>query len=183
MAASARGGYAGFGAAMLGALWAYDGWNNVAPLSGEIRNPQRNLPRAFIGGMLVVASLYVFVNRRLLLCHVAARDCERADDFIGGDRSLETFFGADRRLDDRRRLDGVLVRFIARQRAGQFPRSLRDGSRRSVLSRPRRISRRVPTFPPGPLLRKPHGAAYSHCQARTMRSPTRSSLRRGSFTV
>jgi APA family basic amino acid/polyamine antiporter len=62
VAESARGGYAGFGAAMLGALWAYDGWNNVAPLSGEIRNPQRNLPRAFIGGMLVVAGLYVFVN-------------------------------------------------------------------------------------------------------------------------
>jgi APA family basic amino acid/polyamine antiporter len=62
VAVSARGGYAGFGAAMLGALWAYDGWSNVAPLSGEIRNPQRNLPRAFVGGMLVVASLYLFVN-------------------------------------------------------------------------------------------------------------------------
>ncbi|MEA3140904.1 MAG: basic amino acid/polyamine antiporter, family [Gammaproteobacteria bacterium] len=62
VADTARGGYAGFGAAMLGALWAYDGWNNVAPLSGEIRNPQRNLPRAFVGGMLVVASLYLFVN-------------------------------------------------------------------------------------------------------------------------
>ena len=54
VSASARGGMAGFGAAMLGALWAYDGWNNVAPLAGEIRDPQRNLPRAFIGGMLVV---------------------------------------------------------------------------------------------------------------------------------
>ncbi len=59
---AARGGLAGFGAAMLGALWAYDGWNNVAPLSGEVRDPQRNLPRAFFGGMIVVASLYVFVN-------------------------------------------------------------------------------------------------------------------------
>jgi basic amino acid/polyamine antiporter, APA family len=62
VADSARGGIAGFGAAMLGALWAYDGWNNVAPLAGEIRDPQRNLPRAFIGGMLVVAALYLFVN-------------------------------------------------------------------------------------------------------------------------
>jgi APA family basic amino acid/polyamine antiporter len=62
VAASARGGIAGFGAAMLGALWAYDGWNNVAPLAGEIRNPQRNLPRAFVGGMLVVGALYLFVN-------------------------------------------------------------------------------------------------------------------------
>ena len=58
----AQGGLAGFGAAMLGALWAYDGWNNVAPLSGEVRDPQRNLPRAFFGGTLVVGALYVFAN-------------------------------------------------------------------------------------------------------------------------
>jgi APA family basic amino acid/polyamine antiporter len=62
VASSARGGIAGFGAAMLGALWAYDGWQNVAPLAGEIRNPSRNLPRAFIGGTLLVAALYLFVN-------------------------------------------------------------------------------------------------------------------------
>ncbi|HLW23724.1 MAG TPA: amino acid permease [Steroidobacteraceae bacterium] len=62
VAATARGGLAGVGAAMLGALWAYDGWNNVAPLAGEIRDPQRNLPRAFVGGTLVVMLLYLFVN-------------------------------------------------------------------------------------------------------------------------
>jgi APA family basic amino acid/polyamine antiporter len=62
VAQSARGGIAGIGAAMLGALWAYDGWNNVSSLAGEIRDPQRNLPRAFIGGMLVVGTLYVFAN-------------------------------------------------------------------------------------------------------------------------
>jgi basic amino acid/polyamine antiporter, APA family len=62
VAQSARGGIAGFGAAMLGALWAYDGWQNVAPLAGEIKNPQRNLPRAFVGGTLVVAALYLLVN-------------------------------------------------------------------------------------------------------------------------
>ncbi len=62
VAASARGGLAGFGAAMLGALWAYDGWNNVAPLAEEVKDPERNLPRAFIGGLLLVAALYLFVN-------------------------------------------------------------------------------------------------------------------------
>ena len=62
VAASARGGIAGFGAAMLGALWAYDGWQNVAPLAGEVRDPQKNLPRAFVGGILVVGALYLFVN-------------------------------------------------------------------------------------------------------------------------
>lgn len=59
---TARGGLAGIGAAMLGALWAYDGWNNVAPLAGEVRDPQRNLPRIFITGTAVVIVLYVFAN-------------------------------------------------------------------------------------------------------------------------
>jgi APA family basic amino acid/polyamine antiporter len=62
VAASARGGIAGFGAAMLGALWAYDGWNNVAPLIGELKDPRRNVPRAFIISTLLVAALYLFVN-------------------------------------------------------------------------------------------------------------------------
>ena len=62
VAESARGGIAGFGAALLGALWAYDGWSNVAPLSGEVRNPGRNLPLAFIGSTLLVGSLYLLVN-------------------------------------------------------------------------------------------------------------------------
>lgn len=60
--ASAMGGIAGIGAAMLGALWAYDGWNNVAPLCGEVKDPQRDLPRMFIWGTLLVIILYVGVN-------------------------------------------------------------------------------------------------------------------------
>jgi basic amino acid/polyamine antiporter, APA family len=60
--ATARGGMAGFGAAMLGALWAYDGWTNVTIVAGEVKNPQRNLPLALIGGILVVAALYIFIN-------------------------------------------------------------------------------------------------------------------------
>ena len=54
--ASARMGLAGLGAGALGALWAYDGWSNVAPLMGELRDPVRNTPRVFIGGMLVVGA-------------------------------------------------------------------------------------------------------------------------------
>ena len=62
VAGTARGGLAGFGAAMLGALWAYDGWNNVAPLVGELKDPKRNAPRAFVGGTLVVGTLYLLAN-------------------------------------------------------------------------------------------------------------------------
>lgn len=59
---SARYGIAGFGAAMLGALWGYDGWNNLTLVAGEVKNPQRNIPRALISGMLVIITLYVFIN-------------------------------------------------------------------------------------------------------------------------
>ena len=47
---------------MIGALWAYDGWNNITFLAGEVKNPGRNLPLALIGGGFVVMALYLFVN-------------------------------------------------------------------------------------------------------------------------
>jgi len=53
---------AGFGAAMLGALWGYDGWNNLTLIAGEIKNPQRNIPIALIGGTILIIFLYVFIN-------------------------------------------------------------------------------------------------------------------------
>jgi APA family basic amino acid/polyamine antiporter len=56
------GGVAGFAAGMIGALWAYDGWNNITFMAGEVKNPGRNLPLALIGGMLLVMALYLFVN-------------------------------------------------------------------------------------------------------------------------
>jgi len=56
------GGFSGFFAAMLGALWAYDGWNNVSYMAGEVKHPERNLPLALIGGMLIVMLLYVVAN-------------------------------------------------------------------------------------------------------------------------
>ena len=56
------GGVVGLAAAMLGALWAYDGWNNLTFLAGEVKNPGRNLPLALIGGGFLVMALYLFVN-------------------------------------------------------------------------------------------------------------------------
>jgi len=56
------GGIAGFFAAMVSALWAYDGWNNVSMVSSEIRAPQRNLPRALIFGTAAVMATYILIN-------------------------------------------------------------------------------------------------------------------------
>ncbi|MDR3717720.1 MAG: amino acid permease [Bryobacteraceae bacterium] len=59
---AARGGAAGFFAALVAALWAYDGWNNVGMVSGEIRDPQRNLPLALILGTVLVIFIYLAAN-------------------------------------------------------------------------------------------------------------------------
>jgi APA family basic amino acid/polyamine antiporter len=51
-----------FGAMVLAALWAYDGWNNLPMAAGEVRDPARNLPRALVGGALAVIAIYAAVN-------------------------------------------------------------------------------------------------------------------------
>ena len=58
----AAGGFTGFFAALVAALWAYDGWNNVSMVSSEIKNPSRNLPLALIGGMLLIIVVYLAAN-------------------------------------------------------------------------------------------------------------------------
>ncbi|MBI4891686.1 MAG: amino acid permease [Acidobacteria bacterium] len=55
-------GVAGFFAALVAALWAYDGWNNVSMVSSEIQNPQKNLPRALVYGTAGVVLIYVITN-------------------------------------------------------------------------------------------------------------------------
>jgi len=59
---ASKSGIAGFFAAMVSALWAYDGWNNVSMVSSEIRNPQRNLPRSLILGTSAVILTYLLIN-------------------------------------------------------------------------------------------------------------------------
>jgi amino acid transporter len=51
-----------FGGAMVGVLWAYHGWMNLAPMAGEISRPGRNLPLAFLLGTGIVMLLYVSAN-------------------------------------------------------------------------------------------------------------------------
>lgn len=63
----APGGFAGFFAALVAALWAYDGWNNVSMVASEIRNPGRNLPVSLIGGMIAIIIVYLLANAAYFL--------------------------------------------------------------------------------------------------------------------
>jgi APA family basic amino acid/polyamine antiporter len=55
-------GWSAFATMLLSALWAYDGWNNLPMAAGEIRDPQKNLPRATMYGMFAVLVTYALVN-------------------------------------------------------------------------------------------------------------------------
>lgn len=59
---SARLGLSGFGAAMAGALWGYNGWAIIATIGGEVREPGQVLPKAMFLSTLLVIGLYILIN-------------------------------------------------------------------------------------------------------------------------
>lgn len=56
------GAFAAFGVALIAVLWAVEGYYFVTYAAGEVRDPERNLPRALTLGMLAVLAIYVIVN-------------------------------------------------------------------------------------------------------------------------
>ena len=53
-------------AAMTGAFFAYDGWINIAAMAGEVKQPQKNIPKSLLLGVLVCVIVYVLVNQAYL---------------------------------------------------------------------------------------------------------------------
>jgi APA family basic amino acid/polyamine antiporter len=58
---------AALGGALLATMFAYDGWIHVGSMAGELKNPQRDLPRAITLGLLLVMVIYLLVNLAFLL--------------------------------------------------------------------------------------------------------------------
>ena len=58
----AQGGVAGFMVALIASLWAYDGWNDLTMVAGEVKRPERSLPIALIAGVGIVGVLYMATN-------------------------------------------------------------------------------------------------------------------------
>ena len=80
-------------AAMLSAFWAYDGWSNISFITGEIKNPKRNIPIAIMSGVAIAMLLYVLVNFAYM--HVLSLDALKAVDEsrIGAAVVAETLLG------------------------------------------------------------------------------------------
>jgi len=50
------------GVALVAVLWAYEGWHDISFAAAEMKDPQRNFPRAVIGGVAIVITLYLLAN-------------------------------------------------------------------------------------------------------------------------
>jgi len=123
----------GIAAAGLGIFFSYSGWNAAAYVAGEIRKPERNLPRALVGGVLAVTLLYLAVNAtyfRLVPPHEMGRDINIGGEVAGrifgpeGGRALSlvtalVFLGAASAMV----ITGPRI-YYAMARDGLFPRAL-----------------------------------------------------------
>jgi len=90
---SARLGLTGFGAAMLGALWGYNGWAVIAALGGEVKDPGRTLPRVLIGGTLTVIALYLFINAAYFYVLLPVEVASVAESSSVASEAASRFFG------------------------------------------------------------------------------------------
>lgn len=80
---------AGFGAALLGVLWAYDGWLNTCTLGAEIEKPEKNLPKTIIIGVLFVIVVYALFN--IAIFNVLPATQVVTSEKIGVDVSMKLF--------------------------------------------------------------------------------------------
>lgn len=72
-----------FMAATAGAFWAYDGWNNITFIAGEIKHPQKDIPKSLLIGLAVCILTYVLVN--LAFVYVLPVKQMAASSFIAAD--------------------------------------------------------------------------------------------------
>lgn len=97
-AGAKTGGLSGFGAAMFAALWAYSGWQFLPMAASEVQRPDHNLPRAIIGGTLLVLGIYMLINVAYLYAlpfwQVATSNSTAYPDAPSvAARSVQTFLG------------------------------------------------------------------------------------------
>jgi basic amino acid/polyamine antiporter, APA family len=58
--------FSAFLATLAAALWAYDGWEDLNLVGSEVENPSRNFPRALVGGVSLVAVIYLLFSAACL---------------------------------------------------------------------------------------------------------------------
>lgn len=88
-AAPVMGPLAAYMAALAGAFWAYDGWNNITFIAGEVKDPQRNIPRSLLVGLSACILVYVLVN--LAFIYALPPDQMAFSSFVAADAASVTW--------------------------------------------------------------------------------------------
>jgi len=76
-------------AATSGAFWGYDGWNNITFVAGEVKDPQRNIPRSLLIGLLITITVYCAIN--LSYVYMLPIDSIAKSTFVGSDAATAAF--------------------------------------------------------------------------------------------
>ena len=85
---------AGIVAALQGAFWAYDGWNKLTYIAGEVKQPQRNIPLGLLWGMLIVTGIYILMN--VTYAYVLPIDQMAQSKLVAADVAERCFAGGGR---------------------------------------------------------------------------------------
>lgn len=84
-----------FFTAMLAAFWAYQGWVSVGYIGGEIKNPNKNIPRGIVMGVFIVITIYLLVNVTylVLLSIPQLEQIYTSDNQIAAVEAVRSFWG------------------------------------------------------------------------------------------
>ena len=169
--------FAAVGVATIATLWSYDGWNSLTYLAGEVKEPQKTIPRALITGTLIVIVIYVATNMAYLYILPIGQIAQSR--LVAADVMNVIFhgWGARHHLGHGH---GLHVRHGQRHLHDNSTGLLRDGedrcsSARSERSIPRSAPRRNRSWCRGP------GPPSSVSPERTIRSSPTSSSPAGFF--
>ena len=121
-----------FGVATVSALWAYDGWNNLSMVAGEVKNPERNVPVALIVGASAVLLVYVLVN--LAYFYVLPASAVMGTKTVASEAARRFLGSAGGSLCGRRRHD-IYLRHAQRLDPGGLAHPLRYGARGPLSGR------------------------------------------------
>jgi APA family basic amino acid/polyamine antiporter len=86
--------FLGIAKAIQGAFWAYDGWNKLTYIAGEVQEPQRNIPKGLLFGMLIVTAIYMLMN--FAYSYVLPIDVMSQSKLVAADVAEKCFTGGGR---------------------------------------------------------------------------------------
>jgi basic amino acid/polyamine antiporter, APA family len=76
-------------AATSGAFWGYDGWNNITFVAGEVKDPQRNIPRSLLIGLIITIIIYGLIT--LAYTYILPVDSIIHSSFVASDAATQAF--------------------------------------------------------------------------------------------